>query len=105
MKELGKGGIQRYLMDQVELYGGMAEHFTSPGKSGVPDLIVTWPAGFMAYPLTHYIETKSDIGTLKPWQTRDHKTRRSFGLHVEVIRTKPQADSYVKHYGVAPART
>jgi hypothetical protein len=94
--ELGKGGVQDYLFEQVELHGGMCEHFSSPGKVGVPDCIVTWPA--YSFARIHFVETKTIGGKLESWQERDHKRRRKLGCFVAVIWTKKQVDLYVKRF-------
>jgi hypothetical protein len=103
VKELGKGGVQQYLKDQVELYGGIYDHFTSPGRKGVPDLIITWRA--YGWARVHFVETKTIGGDVKSWQERDHNRRRNMGALVFVIWTKDQAERYVKTYGTPPAST
>ncbi len=90
IRELGKGGVQSYLMELVEAAGGMPEHFATPGKVGPPDLIITWP-----YANIHFAETKTKDGKLEPWQIRDHERRRKLGCIVVVIWTKDQAEFYV----------
>jgi hypothetical protein len=95
-KELGPGGVQRYLMDQVELHGGMSELFTSPGKRGVPDVINTWPE--FGWARIHFVETKTIDGKVKPWQQRDHDRRRMMGAQVFVIWSKAGVDSYIKRF-------
>ena len=96
VRELGAGGVQQYLKDRATAAGGMVEHFTSPGKKGPPDLLIHWPE--YAWARTHFIETKTIGGILKPWQERDHKQRRKIGLKVFVIWTKTEADRYVERY-------
>lgn len=97
IKELGPGGVQQYLIEQVGLYGGRWDHFKSPGKIGVPDGIVTWPAHGWAR--IHFVETKTIGGKLEPWQERDHAERRALGCFVRVIWTKSMVDTYVREYG------
>ena len=94
-RELGPGGVQRYLTDLITLHGGMYDHFVSPGKKGVPDLIVTWPAWQPGSPRIHLVETKKSNGGAKSWQVRDHEKRSLFGVHVYIIRNRLQADLYV----------
>ena len=96
IKELGKGGVQQYLFDEVERCGGMCEHFKSPGKVGVPDCIVTWPA--YGFARVHFVETKTIGGELSSAQDRDHKRRRKLGCHVFVLWTKDQVDDYVHRF-------
>lgn len=96
VKELGKGGVQHHLKELIVAAGGMYDHFTSPGKKGVPDLIVTWPA--YGWARIHFVETKTIGGELEPWQERDHEARRRMGAKVLVIWTKEQAERYVARY-------
>ncbi len=96
IKELGKGGVQAYLFEQVALHGGMCEHFKSPSKVGVPDCIVMWPA--FGFARVHFVETKTIGGELSSAQDRDHKRRRKLGCHVFVIWMKNQVDEYVNRF-------
>jgi hypothetical protein len=92
--------IEKYLVEQVEKYGGMCEKFVSPGKRHVPDRIITWPApGFARI---HFAEVKTIGGKLESGQIRDHERRRRLGCRVEVLWTKAQIDEYVKRFCVAP---
>lgn len=97
VKELGPGGVQQYLIEQVVLHGGMAEHFTSPGKKFVPDLIITWPN--YSFAAIHFVETKTIGGKLESGQVRDHERRRKLGAHVFTIWTKTQVDTYIREHG------
>jgi hypothetical protein len=99
--ELGPGGVQEYLREQVTLYGGMSELFTSPGRRGVEDLIVTWPA--VGWGRIHFVETKTIGGEVRPDQERVHKERRAFNVFTKIIWTKAQVDQYVRQYGQAPS--
>ena len=90
------GAMEDYLFEQVETHGGMCEHFKSPGKAGVPDCIVTWPA--YGFARVHFIETKTIGGELSEVQKRDHARRRKLGCHVFVLWTKQQIDEYVQRF-------
>jgi hypothetical protein len=98
VKEMGPAGVQAYLKEQVPLHGGMIEHFTTPGKKGAPDFLVTWPA--YGWPRLHLVECKTIGGALDPWQVRDHERRGKLGCYVRVLWTKAQVDSYVQYYAV-----
>lgn len=100
VKELGKGGVQHYLFERVEQCGGLCEHFSSPGKRGVPDCIVTWPA--YGFARIHFIETKTIGGKLESWQARDHERRRKLCCHVFVLWTKTQVDEYIRRFAEPP---
>jgi hypothetical protein len=92
--------IEDYLVRRVEESGGMCEKFTSPGKRGVPDRIVTWPRSGWAQ--IHFIELKTLGGKLKPWQERDHARRKALGCHVRVLWTRDMVDNYVEEHGARP---
>lgn len=100
IKELGPGGVQEYLREQIILYGGMSEHFKSPGKTGVEDLIVTWPAHGWAR--IHFVETKTIGGELSKRQEIVQAERRAMGAFTKNIWTKNAADIYVRQYGTPP---
>lgn len=91
--------IEKYLVEQVEKHGGMAEKFTSPGRRFVPDRIVTWPVpGTYCYARIHFVELKTKGGVLSAGQLRDHARRRTMGSPVVVLWTKKQIDEYILEY-------
>lgn len=92
--------VEKYFVDEVERCGGTAEKFTSPGRRGVPDRIVIWPA--YGFARIHFVELKTIGGKLDPWQERDIVRRARLGCHVEVIWTKAQVDEYVKRFAEPP---
>jgi hypothetical protein len=87
--------VEKYLVEQVELHGGIAEKFHPPPK-GRPDRIVTWPA--YGFARVHFVELKTIGGKLESWQERDHARRRKLGCHVFVIWTKNQVDDYIRRF-------
>ena len=91
--------VEKYLVEQVELHGGMCEKFNPPPK-GRPDRIVTWPA--YGFALVHFVELKTIGGKLESWQERDHERRRKLNCHVFVIWTKTQVDEYVERFQLVP---
>lgn len=98
VRELGTRSIQSYLMWLVEEHDGVAEHFTTPGKIGPPDLLITWPRRGRAADI-HFVETKTVGGVLKPWQKRDHARRRKMGCTVVVLWTEEQCLIYANRHG------
>jgi hypothetical protein len=100
VKELGRGGVQEYLRQQITAYGGMSEHFKSPGKTGVEDLIVTWPCAGWAR--IHFVETKTIGGELSTRQKIVQAERRAMGAFTKNIWSKDQADAYCEQYGRRP---
>jgi hypothetical protein len=92
--------IEAYLVEQVEKHGGMCEKFVSPGRRGVPDRIVTWPA--YGFARVHFVEVKAIGGKLDPAQVRDHARRRKLNCFVQVVWSRMGVDSYVSEYAPAP---
>lgn len=82
--------IEQYLRERVEARGGLCEKFTSPGRRGVPDRLITWPDGLM-----QLVETKAPCKNVNSPQRRDHRERARRRVRVFVIRTKEQVDEYV----------
>lgn len=97
---VSEANVEKYFVDRVTAAGGMAEKFISPGKRGVPDRIVTWPA--CGWARIHFVELKTIGGKLEPWQKRDHAERNRMNCNVRVIWTKEQVDRYVEEYGTGP---
>jgi hypothetical protein len=93
VKELGRHGVQAYMIERVEDCGGKAEHFVTPGKVGPPDLIISWPGA-----IVHFAETKTIGGRLEPWQKRDHDRRRAMGFLVVVPWNHDQVDDYISEH-------
>jgi hypothetical protein len=92
--------VEKYLIERVEACGGMIEKFTSPGKRGVPDRIVTWPR--YGFATIHFVELKTIGGKLESWQERDHERRMKLGAFVFVIWTKAQVDAYIDNHAPFP---
>lgn len=83
--------IENYLVEQVELRGGLCEKFICPGKKGVPDRIVTWQ-----YPKIDFVECKKPRGgRVEVLQRLDHAARRVCGHLVRVLRTFEDVDAYI----------
>jgi hypothetical protein len=88
--------VERYLVEQVEKHGGLCEKFVSPGRRGVPDRLVTWPAAGFAR--LHLVELKTVGGRLDPAQVRDHARRKKLNCEVFVLWTLHQVDVYVERF-------
>ena len=87
MKE---SAIERYLRERVEALGGLCEKFTSPGRRGAPDRLVTWPDGRM-----DLVEMKAPRGRLSFAQNHDHARRAERGVRVYVLYSKTDVDRYL----------
>ena len=83
--------IERYLKKQVELLGGLALKFVSPGVSGVPDRIVLLPQGKIIF-----IELKAPGKKVRPIQEYRIKIIRALGFRVEIIDSTEKVDEFIK---------
>lgn len=87
--------IEDYFVSEVEKAGGRSDKFTTPGKRGPPDQLVTWPRNGWAR--LDLVELKTIGGALSPLQIKDHRERAALGCIVRVIWTKAQVDEYVAY--------
>ena len=72
--------IERRLKKEIELIGGKALKFVSPGVSGVPDRIVLLPGGKVIF-----IELKAPGKILNPIQAFRRKEFNKLGFETKVI--------------------
>ncbi|WP_338631513.1 VRR-NUC domain-containing protein [Clostridium baratii] len=72
--------IERRLKKEIELIGGKALKFVSPGMSGVPDRIVLLPGG-----KTIFVELKAPNKKLREIQRYRKKQLEKLGFRVECI--------------------
>ena len=72
--------IEKRLKKEIELIGGKALKFVSPGMSGVPDRIVLLPHGRIIF-----IELKAPGEELRPLQYFRAKELRALGFEVRCI--------------------
>jgi hypothetical protein len=85
-----EGPIEDYLVEQIELHGGMSEKHVSPGQNGVPDQLVTWNG------LMDLVEAKAPLGERSGAQIRDHARRLKLGVIVFTTHTKAEVDGYIE---------
>ncbi|HAK42878.1 MAG TPA: VRR-NUC domain-containing protein [Clostridium sp.] len=83
--------IERYLKKQIELLGGQALKFVSPGVSGVPDRIVLLPHGKIIF-----IELKAPGKKVRPIQEYQIKKIRALGFRVEIIDSIEKVDEFIE---------
>ena len=74
--------------------GGLALKFISPGYDGVPDRIVLFPGGRIAF-----VEVKAPGKTLRPLQVRRKRQLESLGFKVYVLDAAEQIDEILKAIG------
>ena len=72
--------IERRLKKEIELIGGKALKFVSPGVSGVPDRIVLLPGGKVIF-----VELKASGKKLRPIQELRRKEFNKLGFDIRVI--------------------
>ena len=77
---ISESDIEKKLVEAVRKAGGLAPKFVSPGWDGVPDRIILFPSGRMAF-----IELKSPGKGLRPLQMRRKKQLEYLGFKVFVI--------------------
>ena len=89
-RRLRESEIERYLVEKVKSFGGVAEKFSSPARRFVPDRLVTFPCGVIAFIEVKALKKKPTLG-----QINDHKKRRAMGLLVFVVDDLKSVDAAV----------
>ena len=83
--------VERYLLQCVELLGGMCPKFVDPARRGAPDRLVLLPG----HP-TYYVELKRPRGGRLPsHQIRYHEKIRAAGQQVWVLHSKQEIDEFL----------
>ena len=75
--------IERKLVTEVKKRGGLAVKFVSPGLDGVPDRIVLFPGGKMAF-----VELKTPGKTMRPIQEKRARQLTALGFQVYCVDNK-----------------
>ena len=88
LAEKGEGNlrerdIEKRLKDEVKKRGGLAPKWVSPGMSGVPDRLILFPKGKIAF-----AETKAPGEKPRQLQVSRHRLLRRLGFKVYVIDRK-----------------
>ena len=86
--------IERKLIKAAKNMGGICPKFISPGYDGVPDRIVLFPGGRIAF-----VEVKAPGKTLRPLQVRRKRQLESLGFKVYVLDAAEQIDEILKAIG------
>ena len=79
-KYMNEKRIERKLRDQARHSGGLALKFTSPGFDGVPDRLLLFPGGRVAF-----VEIKTTGRKPRPLQMSRKRQLESLGFRVFVI--------------------
>lgn len=82
--------IESYLREEVKAIGGKAFKFVSPGNVGVPDRIVLFPGGKIAF-----AELKAPGKKPTAIQEVQQNRIRALGFEVEVIDSKQGVDEFL----------
>ena len=86
--------IEKKLTQAVKCMGGLALKFISPGYDGVPDRIVLFPGGRIAF-----VEVKAPGKTLRPLQVRRKRQLESLGFKVYVLDDPGQIEEILQETG------
>lgn len=86
--------IEKKLVDAVKKMGGLAPKFVSPGLDGMPDRIVLFPMGRIAF-----VELKAPGGKMRPLQVRRKRQLEGLGFLVYCIDDVSQIDGVLKEIG------
>lgn len=82
--------IEKKLKKEIELIGGLALKFVSPGMSGVPDRIVLLPHGRIVF-----VELKAPGKVPRSLQEYRIKELRALGFEVKVIDSYESIDLFI----------
>ena len=86
--------IEKKLTQSVKCMGGICPKFISPGYDGVPDRIVLFPGGRIAF-----VEVKAPGKTLRPLQVRRKRQLESLGFKVHVLDDPGQIEEILQETG------
>ena len=75
--------VEKKLATDVKKRGGLAVKFVSPGFNGVPDRLVLFPGGRMAF-----VELKAPGETMRPLQQYRAKQLMALGFRVYTVDRK-----------------
>lgn len=86
--------IERKFVEAVKKKGGLAPKFVSPGFDGMPDRIVLFPLGKIAF-----VELKAPGETMRPLQVRRKRQLEALGFSVYCVDDVSQIDGVIKEIG------
>lgn len=85
--------IENFLRDKVKAAGGEAYKFVSPGHIGVPDRLVVFPKGKIAF-----VELKATGKLPRPNQVVQIEKLRRLGVEVEIIDSRKGCLEFIEKY-------
>lgn len=94
VKDMRKRFIERKFVEAVKKKGGFAPKFVSPGLDGMPDRIVLFPIGKIAF-----VELKAPGEIMRPLQVRRKRQLEELGFSVYCVDDVSQIDGVIKEIG------
>jgi hypothetical protein len=91
--------LERKLVTTVKVAGGIAPKFTSPGFDGMPDRLLLFPNGCVAF-----VEVKRRGKKPTPLQAARHGLLRGLGFKVFVLDDSEQIQQIFEELGVKNGR-
>lgn len=86
--------IERKLVEAVKKKGGLAPKFVSPGLNGMPDRIVLFPMGRIAF-----VELKAPGEKMRPLQVKRKRQLEKLGFSLYCIDGVEQIEGVLKQIG------
>lgn len=80
-----ESAVERHLVTEAKKRGGLAPKFVSPGLDGVPDRLVLFPGGRLAF-----VELKAPGKKMRPLQLRRADQLIALGFRVYCVDRKEQ---------------
>ncbi len=90
MNKTREKSIEEKLAFAVKNKGGLCPKFVSPNFNGMPDRLILFPGGKLAF-----AEIKAPGKEPEPLQTARHKALRKLGFKVFVIDSKSQIEGVI----------
>lgn len=87
--------IEKYLVQQTRAAGGLALKWVSPGQNGVPDRIVFFPGGRIAF-----VEVKAPGKKPTELQKQMHQHLKGLGFDVLVIDSIDEVKKFISIYNL-----
>lgn len=94
VKDMRERFIERKFVEAVKKKGGFAPKFVSPGLDGMPDRIVLFPIGKIAF-----VELKAAGEMMRPLQVRRKRQLEELGFSVYCVDDVSQIDGVIKEIG------
>lgn len=86
--------IERKFVEAVKKKGGFASKFVSPGLDGMPDRIVLFPIGKIAF-----VELKAPGETMRPLQVRRKRQLEKLGFSVYCVDSAEKINGVLQEIG------